>query len=139
MSQPIADMVNAIARATASCPKVASTAELFRYVVVALTNESAAEPRTTKVMQIALRHPAARDAMVSRIATTQTQIEEAFRRRCKDVLTVQVLSSLTISALSLTTRHWFENGQKDIAVSARKIFSTIADIACGPDAPPPCR
>jgi AcrR family transcriptional regulator len=131
MAQPIGSMANSLAKAVESCPRSASAAELFRYVVSALCHESAEEPRTAKVMEIAARHPAARDALLSRMAGVQNQIEEAFRRRSKDALLVQVLSSLTLSALSLATRHWFANGQKDIAASTRKVFSTIADVAGG--------
>jgi AcrR family transcriptional regulator len=131
MAQPIVSMAGSLAKAVASCPKSASHPELVRHVVTALVREAAAEPRTAKVMQIAAKYPAAREALVSRMALVQGEIEHAFRRRCKDVFVVQVLSSLTLSALSLATRQWLEGGKKDADASTRKVFSTIANIACG--------
>jgi AcrR family transcriptional regulator len=133
MAQPIVNLVDSISRAVTQCPESAPPSELFHYVVSALAQQSAAEVRTAKVMEIAEKCPAARDALLSRMSTVQNQIEQAFRKRCKANLTVQVISSLTLSALSLSTRHWFANGQKKIDVSTRKVLASIADIACGPD------
>jgi AcrR family transcriptional regulator len=132
MARPIADLANSLSQAVASSPKNASAAELLRYVVSVLVQEAAAEPRTAKVMQIAARFPAAREALLSRMTTVQGEIEDAFRRRFKDPFTVQVLSSLTLSALSLATHHWFAGGQKDVEVSTRKVFSAIAEFVKEP-------
>jgi AcrR family transcriptional regulator len=133
MAQPITNMANALTKAVGSCPRSASKGEVFRYVVSALVSESAAEPRTAKVMEIASKCPAAQEALMSRMAAVQHQIEGAFRSRCKDALSTQVLSSLTLSALSLAVRHWFENGQGSVAVSTRKVLATIAEVACSLD------
>jgi AcrR family transcriptional regulator len=130
MAQPIVSMAGSLAKAVASCPKSASHPELVRHVVTILVREAASEPRTAKVMQIAAKCSAAREALVSRMALVQGEIEHAFGRRCKDAFLVQVLSSLTLSALSLATRQWLDSGQKDVEASTRKVFSTIADIAC---------
>lgn len=130
MARPIASMTASLSKAVASCPKTATNAELVERVVLALAAESAAEPRTAKVMQIAAKYPAAREALVAKMAMVQGEIEQAFGRRCKDPFMVQVLSSLTLSALSLATRHWIESPRKDIGASTQKVFSTISDIAC---------
>lgn len=133
IAQPITNLADSLAKAVASCPRPASNAELFRYVVSALATESAADPRTKQVMEIAAKYPSAREALTSRGAGIHDQIEQAFRRRCKEALMVQVLSSLTLSALSLTIHHWFANGQKDIAASTRKVFAAIAGAVRGLD------
>jgi len=135
MAQPIANMTAAIADAVEQCPRSFSSSQLLRHVVLTLARESAAEPRTPKVMEIAARYPAARDALVSRMACVQNEIEEAFRRRSKNVFTTQVLSSMTVSALSLATRRWFTSGQTDITVTVQQVFSAIAEVACGIDQP----
>ena len=131
MAQPIVSMAGSLAKAVSSCSKSASNPELVRHVVTVLVREAADEPRTAKVMQIAGKCPAAREALVSRMALVQGEIEHAFGRRRKDAFMVQVLSSLTLSALSLATRQWLEGGRKDVDASTRKVLSTIADIACG--------
>ena len=128
MAQPILDLASAITRAVESCPRNGSQAELLRFVVTALATASVAHPRTRKVMAIAEQCPAARDALLSRMAAVQPQIEAAFRLRCKSPLTAQVLASLTVSALSLVTRHWFENGRKSITPSLRKIFAILTAV-----------
>lgn len=133
MAHPIAKMANSIDKAIASCPKTAGPAELLRYVVLVLTSESASDPYTAKVMKVVSKYPSASNALTSRIATVEAQIEQAFRRRTKDAVTVRVLSSLTVSALSLSVRHWYETGQKDIAASTRKVLSSIAHVAGGVD------
>jgi AcrR family transcriptional regulator len=135
MAQPIVSLVDALKKAVQSSPKTASKAELFRSVVSMLARGSSAQPRTTKVMEVAARYPAARHALATSMASVQNQIEDAFRSRFKDPLTIQVLSSMTLSALSLATHHWYESGQKDIEFSIRKVFSAFADIACGLDGP----
>ena len=53
------------------------------------------------------KHPAAREAQLSRIAEVQDQVAAAFSHRCKNDLTAHVLAALTLSALSLTYRVWF--------------------------------
>lgn len=135
MAQPIASMANSLAKAVASCPQSAAPADLLRYVVLALARASAAEPRTAKVMEIAAKYPAAREALLSRMAAVQSQIDAAFRRRCKDPFLVQVLCTLTLSTLSLSAQHWLANGQRDIAVSTRKVYSAIAAVVSGLDEP----
>jgi AcrR family transcriptional regulator len=133
MAEQISSLVSAVKRAVQSSPKIASKAELLRFVVSTLATGSVAEPGTPKVLEIVARYPAAREALAKSLVSVQRQIEDAFEIRCKDAFTAQVLSSLTISALSLATHHWHQNGRKDIGASTRKVFSTIADIACGLD------
>lgn len=133
MGQPVVNMADALKQAVDACPRHAGKAELFRFVVCALTRESAAEPRTTKVLEIAAKCPAARQALMASMANVQNRIEDAFKGRFKDPLTAQVLSSLAVSALGLATRHWFETGVKDIDSSTRKVFSAFADVTGAAD------
>ena len=131
MARPIADVTAGIAKALDSCPTSASPGQTLDHVVVTLARESAADPRNAKVMKLVMKSPAARDALTSRLLTVQGQIEKAFSRRFNDPLMVQTLSWLTVSALSVGTRHWFANGRRDMAVSSRKALSAIADVGRG--------
>lgn len=133
MAQPVVNMADALKRAVDACPRDAGKNELFRFVVSALTRESAAEPRTTKVMEIAEKCPAAREALTSSMASVQNRIEDAFSGRFKDPLAAQALSSLAVSALGLAIRHWFESGVKDIETSTRKVLAAFADVTCSSD------
>ncbi len=74
------------------------------------------------------KHPAAREAQLSRIAEVQDQVAAAFSHRCKNDLTAHVLAALTLSALSLTHRVWFAKGKKDLESAAQQVFSALAKV-----------
>jgi hypothetical protein len=99
-------------------------------VVLEVAQRTVADPRMRKVMAIAAKYPAAREAQLSRVAEVQDRIAEAFAQRCKDDLTAHVLASLTLSALSLTYRVWFSQGRKDIASAAQKVFAELSKSIC---------
>jgi AcrR family transcriptional regulator len=132
MAQPIANLTVSLSDAVDACPRSYSKAQLLQHVVLTLARESASEPRTVKVMEIVARCPAAREAMASRLSSVREQIEDAFGRRCKDAFTVQVLSSLAVSALGLATQRWFATGQ-DISKTVREVFASIAKVTSGLD------
>ena len=131
MARPIADVTAGIAKALDSCPTSASPGQTLDHVVATLARHSAADSRNAKVMKLVMKSPAAREALTSRLLTVQGQIEKAFSRRFNDPLMVQTLSWLTVSALSVGTRHWFANGRRDMAVSSRKALSAMADVGRG--------
>lgn len=135
MAQPIANFTVTLSKAVDSCPRSFTTTQLLHRLVLTLAAESVAEPRKAKVMDILARYPAARDAMVSRMVRMQNEIEQALRRRCKDALTVRVLSSLTLSALSLATQRWCVSGQPDISVTVDEVLAAFAEVARGLDEP----
>jgi AcrR family transcriptional regulator len=128
MALPIADVTAGIANALKSCPTSAPAGAVLEHVVVALAEESAADPRNAKVMKLVVKSQAAREALTSRLLTVQGQIEKAFARRFDDPVMVQTLSWMTVSALSVGTRHWFANGRRNMSVSVRKALSTVADV-----------
>ena len=131
MAQPIAHVTAAITKALDASPSSASPGEILQNVVLTIARDSAADVRTAKVMKLVVKSPAARAALTSSLLSIQGQIEKAFARRFSDRLIVQTLSWMTVSALSVGTRHWFLNGRRDITVSSRKALSAIAGIARG--------
>src|SRR3954449_11653835 len=106
IAQPIATYGASLTTVIESCPRGSSAAELFRHVVLEVAQRTVADPRMRKVMAIAAKYPAAREAQLSRVAEVQDRIAEVFAQRSKDDLTAHVLASLTLSALSLTYRVW---------------------------------
>jgi AcrR family transcriptional regulator len=130
IAQPIVSYGASLITAIESCPQNASTAELFRHVVLEVAQRTVADPRMRKVMAIAAKYPAAREAQLSRLAEVQDRIAQGFTRRFKDDLTAHVLASLTFSALSLTYRVWFSQGRKDIASAAQKVFAELSKSIC---------
>ena len=86
------------------------------------------------VMEIAAKHPAARQAQIARVAEMQDQVAEAyaerFKRGSKDRTTARVLAALTHSLLSVTFQNWFESGQGNIAIMLEHVLARLCDIAC---------
>lgn len=131
IAQPVASYGVTLSSAIESCPAGASPAELFRHVVLDVSERTVADARMRKVMAIAAKYPAAREAQLSRVAEIQDRLAAAFAPRCQDALTPHVLAALTLSALSLTYRAWFAKGKKDIAAAAEKVFGELHYAVCG--------
>lgn len=127
IAQPVASYGISLVNAIESCPAGASTNELFRHVVSEVAQRTAADARMRKVMAIAAKYPAAREAQLSRIAEIQDRLAAAFAPRCQDAFTPHVLASLTLSALSLTYRAWFAKGRKDIDAAIQQVFAELAE------------
>ena len=100
-------------------------------MVLDVARRTVADPRTRKVMEIAARYPAAREAQLSRMAEVHDRVAAAFARRCKDEFTSHVLAGLTLSALSLSYRAWFSEGKKDIDSAVEHVFADFSNVVRG--------
>jgi AcrR family transcriptional regulator len=129
MAQGIVSYATALADAINACPQTYSLSEILKETVLQVAQQSAAHPRTRKIMEIAAKYPAAREAQLSRLAELQDRVADAFARRCRQAsehdLTPGVLAGLTLSVLSVTFRSWFERGQQDISITASQVFATL--------------
>lgn len=121
-----ADLIEAID----SCPPSTPLPDVFRATVLRIAAQSAAHPRTRRIMEVAARYPAARAAQISRMAEVQDRVAEAFARRTQgfDDQTPGILAGLTLSVLAVTFRAWFDQGQPDISVTANQILSTLSRL-----------
>jgi len=131
MAQPVASYGDALAKAIDACPAKSSPAEMFREVVVGVAQRTVSDSRTRKVMEVAARYPAAREAQVSRIAELQDRVAAAFARRCRDEVTAHALAGLALSALSLSYRVWFSQGKRDIGSAVQHVFQEYSNAVCG--------
>jgi AcrR family transcriptional regulator len=131
IAQPVVSYGATLTRAIESCPAATTAAALFRHVVLEVAQRTVSDSRMRKVMAIAAKYPAAREAQLSRVAEVQDRLANAFGRRCKTELTAHVLASLTLSALSLTYRVWFSKGKKDIETAAQLVFRDLSKAICG--------
>jgi AcrR family transcriptional regulator len=130
IAQPIVSYGASLTTAIASCPAGSSAAELFRHVVLEVAQRTVSDARMRKVMAIAAKYPAAREAQLSRVAEVQDRIAEVFAHRSKNELTAHVLASLTLSALSLTYRVWFSQGKKEIASAVQMVLAELSKSIC---------
>lgn len=131
MAQPVASYGISLTRAIESCPAGSTPTELFRHVVADVAQRTASDPRMRKVMEVAAKYPAAREAQVSRLAELQDRLAVAFAARCDDKVTAYVLSGLTLSALSLTYRVWFTEGKRDLMSAVRQVLAEFSAVVCG--------
>jgi len=130
MAQPVVSYGASLTKAIESCPPASLPAGLFRHVVLEVAQRTAADSRMRKVMEIAARYPAAREAQLSRVAEVQDRLAEAFAQRCQDAVTAHVLAGLTLSALSLTYRVWFSKGNKDIVSAVQHVLAEFSVVVC---------
>src|SRR4051794_26494339 len=130
IAQPVITYGASITKAIDSSRPASSAAELFRHVVLEVAQGTVSDSRMRKVMAIAAKHPAAREAQLSRVAEVQDRLADAFAHRCKNELTAHVLAALTLSALSLTYRVWFSKGKKDIASAVQQVFAELSKTIC---------
>jgi hypothetical protein len=92
IAQPMVNYGASLTAAIESCPVRSSAAKLFRHVVLDVAQRTASDPRMRKVMAVAAKYPAAREAQLSRVAEVHDRIADAFARRSKDELTAHVLA-----------------------------------------------
>jgi len=133
MAQGLVSYAETISETIDSCPRSQSLAQVLRETVLRVARESAAHPRTRKIMEIASKSATAREAQLSRMAELQERVAEAYSRRGhKDDLAPRVLAGLTLSMLGVTFRSWFERDQQDIGVTAEHVLATLGRIVCPP-------
>jgi AcrR family transcriptional regulator len=130
IAQPVVSYGASLTKAIESCPPASSAAQLFRHVVLEVAERTVSDARMRKVMAVAAKYPAAREAQLSRVAEVQDRLADAFGERCKSEVTAHVLAALTLSALSLTYRVWFAKGKRDIAGAAEQVFAELSTTVC---------
>jgi hypothetical protein len=92
MAQPVLSYGASLKSAIESCRRDCSPAELFRHVVLDVTLRTVSDPRMRKVMEVAARYPAAREAQLSRVAELRDLVAEAFALRCNSEIAAHVLA-----------------------------------------------
>jgi AcrR family transcriptional regulator len=134
MAQGMVNYGAIVTSAIEACPQTFSRSDILREVVLRVAQQSAAQARTRKIMEIAAKYPAAREAQVARIAEVQEQVAQAFARRCGtaagDKVTAHILAGLTLSILGVAFRTWFENGQQNISVTVDQILEALSGLLC---------
>jgi AcrR family transcriptional regulator len=132
MAQPIVSYGNVLTESILHCPAGLPLPEVVRHVVREVTQLSVTFPRARKVMAIAEKYPAAREAQMARVAGLQEAVEAAFvergRRSGSDELTVHVAAGLTLLVLNATFRAWFEHPRGGIAAAAEQVFAVLGQL-----------
>ena len=134
MAQGIITYGAIVADGIAACPPIYSSSELLREVVLHVARHSASHPRTRKIMEVADKYPAAREAQVSKMSEVQDRVAEAFARgsgtACKDEMAAHLLAGLTLSLVGVTFRSWFAENPPDISVTVDRVLATLNRLLC---------
>jgi AcrR family transcriptional regulator len=113
-----------------ACPPEFSPSEVFRQTVFQVAEKCAAQPRSRKIMQIAAKYPAAREALQSRTPELQERVEKAFALRSQRDLAPGMVAGLILSVLAVIFQAWFEQGEQDISVTAERVLGTLGQLVC---------
>jgi AcrR family transcriptional regulator len=134
MGQAIVTFGTAVSDAIAACPGTFSQLEVLRHTVFRIATDAAANPRTRRIIEVAKRSAAARQAQISRMAEAEDAITLAYAARLTGAsagsLTPRLLSGLTLSIIDVTIRVWFDGDQQDVAISAQQVFDALTQIVC---------
>jgi AcrR family transcriptional regulator len=120
-------LTDAIGSCAAACP----LQDVFRHTVLQVARQCAAHPHTRKVMRIAAKHPAAKEAL-SRTLELEARVEEAYARRSEERAagdyTPAILAGLTLSVLNVIVHAWYEQGEQDIGEIAQRVLATLGGL-----------
>jgi AcrR family transcriptional regulator len=132
MAHGITNYSETLAEVIQSHPLGMPPREVFRATVFTVAAQFGALPRTRRVMEVAAKSAAAREAQLSRMAELQERVTQAYAARAtaKDPhqIASSILAGLTLSVLSVTFRAWFVNGEQDIRVTARQVMDTLGGL-----------
>jgi AcrR family transcriptional regulator len=135
MAHGILSYGTSLAEAIQGCPRTYSAAEVFRETVRTVAKQSTPAARTRKIMRIAAKYPAAREAQLTRLAEVQEQLAQVFAERLGNTgpgdPRPHLLAGLTLTTLSATFRMWFHSDGQDIAVTANQVLEQLDRLACG--------
>ncbi len=131
---PIVSYGTFLIDALQSCPLTDSPANILRHTLLAVAKNSAANPRTKKVMEIAARYPEANQAQLARLAEVQGEVIAAlskrFRRNARERTMARVLAASVLFLLGITFHTWFESGQGDITAVVDQVLASLCEVAC---------
>lgn len=116
-----------IAAAIAACPAGMGVPAMLRETVTRVARENTGRTRTRKIMEIAARYPAAREAQAAGIGELQARVAAAWARRAEtagDPLLPGMLGGMTLAILSVTLRAWFEEGG-ELEGTVERVFRTL--------------
>jgi AcrR family transcriptional regulator len=109
-----------------------SPLEVVRATIASGVKFTASQPRLRQIVEIAVRHPAARRSHLSRLTDVEDHLAAAFAERFKDsssgALRPRLLAGLTLVVMNATISSWFTGEQKELAASGKRALATVAQL-----------
>lgn len=128
MGKGSANLAVALSQAIEACPLNYSLLDTMRQAVLAVAKQAAAYPRLEKIIQIAAKYPAARQAQASHAPEIEAEVAQAYARRIKHAkkgdITPTVMAGITTSLFHTALHTWLERSRGDIEAIVDEVFKT---------------
>jgi AcrR family transcriptional regulator len=136
MAHSVVSYATALNETIRAWPRDYSPTEVFRETVRKIAQQSPG-PRTRRIMEIAAKYPAAREAQLSRLAELQDRVAEVYGQRCAtagpDDPAPHLLAALTLATLSTSFRSWFHSNGADISATVDNVLGQLTRLVCDLD------
>jgi AcrR family transcriptional regulator len=132
MGKGSADLAVALSQAIDACPTSYSLSDAMRVAVLTVGKQAAAYPRLEKIIQIAAKYPAAKQAQASRTPEIETEVAQAYARRIKPArkgdLTAKIMAGLTTSLFDIALHTWLERSRGDVEETVDEVFKAARHV-----------
>jgi len=129
MGRTGANLAGALSETIKACPPAYSPSQVMREAIVHVITQASGYSRLEKIIQIAARYPAAKQAQASRNPEVQNAVAQAYTRRMKQQRkgdgTPEILAALTIAAFEIALLSWHESGRGDVAKTVDEVVNTM--------------
>lgn len=115
-----------------ACPPDLSPLEVIRKVAAADVQHAAMQIQTPKIMQIAAKSVAARQAHKTGMVEVEDRLSEAFAARTKSSskynLKPRMMAIMTLAIVDLTLSSWFTGESKDCMSTYNNVFAELSRL-----------
>jgi AcrR family transcriptional regulator len=132
MAYSLVSFAEQLIAAIDACPKSWTMREVFRTMMMQVSQDAVEHPRSQKVFEILKRWPAAAAAESTRMAEAQAMVSRAFEKRLAKnraaSLTAGVLGGLAIQMTGVTVRWCIEKRQSDVAAAVNETLAIFEQL-----------
>jgi AcrR family transcriptional regulator len=132
MGRTGANLARALTQTIKACPPAYLPSQVIREAIVHVLAQAASYPRLEKIIQIAARYPAAKQAQASRTPEVQSAVAQAYARRMKHSRkgdpTPEIIAALTTSAFEIALLRWHASGRGDIEKTVDEVLNTMRHL-----------
>ncbi|MFN8095347.1 MAG: TetR family transcriptional regulator [Vicinamibacteria bacterium] len=127
LARPLVGFGESLREAVDACPPSWTTAEVLRETVLRAASGVAANPRSRTVMEITAKFPAAREALLARVAEMQDRVAGAFARRPGVPReAAPALGALVAAMVGSVCQSWFEGGDDvDLEKCVARVHASV--------------
>ena len=134
------DYERLLSDAVRESPAALQPLEIIRAAVLSVAQRVTVQPRSRQLMRIASESAVARSALLSRFGEIEDHLASELRSRIthfsKDDRQPRLMAAVTLLALNLVFRVWFEQKATDLEALVDQILSSLGSILAKPVAIP---